>query len=78
MLGDVVRDAEPFEACAGEQDRVELALVEPAQPRVDVAAQQLEPQVRARVAQLRLAARARRADARALRQVRETLDNAAR
>ena len=62
-------DAEPLEPGAGEQDRVELALVEPAQPGVDVAAQQFEPQVGARVPQLRLAARARRADARAVRQV---------
>src|SRR6478672_10655127 len=54
LLGDVVRNAEPFEAGAREQDCVELALVEAPQARIDVAAQQLELQVRSRVPQLRL------------------------
>ena len=69
---------ESFEAGTGEQDRIELAFVEPAQPRVDIAAQQLEPQVGTRMAQLCLASRAGRADARALRQVGESGDSAAR
>ena len=73
LLRDVVRDAETLESRAGQQDRIELALVQPAQPCLDVAAQQFESQVGSRVTQLRLASRARRADARALWQVLEPL-----
>jgi len=72
LLRDVVGDAETLESGAGQQDRIEFALVEAAQPGIDVAAQQFQLQVGTRVAQLRLATRARRADACAARQVCKT------
>jgi hypothetical protein len=72
LLGHVVRDAEALQSGAGQQDRVEFAFVEPAQARVDVAAQQLEAQVGPCLPQLGLSARAGGADPSALRQVGET------
>ena len=55
LLGDVLCEAETLQPCAREQDRIESALVEPAQACIDITAQQLELQVRPRMAQLRLA-----------------------
>ena len=68
---DPLAEAQPLQTRGGEDDRVVLALVELAQPRVDVAAQRHDRQQRIALAQLRFAAQARRADARAARQLGE-------
>src|SRR5581483_5059403 len=65
---DALAEAEPIEAGAGEQDRIELAFVELAQTRADVAAQLGDLQIGTARAQLRLATQARGADTRAMRQ----------
>ena len=60
--------ASRFEPGRREHDRVVLAFVELAQPRVEVAAQRLDLHVRTQRAQLHDAPQARGADARAVRQ----------
>src|SRR5207248_5858436 len=60
--GDAIGEAEPLQACGGEDDRGVVTLVETVEPRVDVAAKRLDPELRIALAQLRFATQARRAD----------------
>src|SRR5436190_990416 len=57
--GDAIGEAEPLQACGGEDDRGVVTLVETVEPRVDVAAKRLDPELRIALAQLRFATQAR-------------------
>src|SRR5947209_5722457 len=74
MLGDTLGKTQPVQARGCENDGIELAFVELAQARVDVAANRLKSQVGAGGANLRLAAQAARADERIVRQITKTLN----
>ena len=62
------RQPQPLQTRLGQHDRVELPLVELAQPRFDVAANVFDDQIGPQVQELRFAAQAAGADARGWRQ----------
>lgn len=68
-LCDAVGKAEALEAGHGQDDGIEVLALELLEPRVDIATQVRNLEVRPRMQQLCLAAQARRADLRALRQI---------
>src|SRR5690606_14093808 len=64
MLGDAVRELEPYQSRGCKNGGVILALIELAQTRLDIAAQRYDVEIGTRVSELRLAARARRSNSR--------------
>ena len=69
--GRAMGEAEPFQACEGEQGRVDLAAFGLAQPRLDIAAQQSDLQIRPQAFDLGLPAQRGRAEGAHARQSRE-------
>ena len=77
-VADLLETAQPREPRAREDDRVPLAFLEPADPRVDVASRLRDREIGPRREKLGAAARTSRSDAGSRRQLREADAAAAR